>query len=306
MISVIVATFNMVREAQRTLLSLSPTFQHSVSEDDYEVIVMDNGSSQPLSEDYVRRFGKNFRYFFIDTTSKSPAAAINIGVDKARGNVVGLMIDGARIVSPGIIKYAKLGMRSYHNPVVATLAWHLGPDVQYRSVSKGYDKRAEDGLLASIKWENNGYRLFEISSFAGSSENGFFLPIAETNCFFMKKNTFEQLGGYDERFRSSGGGLVNLDMYKRACELPDSSLIILLGEGTFHQVHGGVSTNVNEKENSKRWIEFEKEYIGIRKEQYIKPTKVPQFIGHMPQEALRFMEKSVQLAAQSRTKINRM
>jgi hypothetical protein len=210
-----------------------------------------------------------------------------------------MMIDGARIASPGIIKYALAGMKMYPNPLVATLAWHLGPDVQVRSIAKGYDKVTEDSLLESINWIENGYGLFEIASFAGSGEDGFFLPIAESNCFFLKKETVERLGGFDERFKASGGGLVNLDIYKRACELPDSNLILILGEGTFHQLHGGVSTNVTREENLNRWNEFEKEYIEIRKAAYSKPIKLPEYIGHMPKEALRFMEKSVQIAVQT-------
>lgn len=292
-ISIVVVVYNMMREAKRTLLSLSFPFQQGVCEDDYEVIVVDNGSTEPLSDDLVTSFGRNFRYFFLDTASKSPAGAVNFGVGRARGKFLGLMVDGARIASPGIIKYALAGMKLYPNPIVATLGWHLGPDMQFRSVSKGYDKATEDALLESINWAENGYRLFEISSFAGSSENGFFLPIAESNCFFLMRKTIEQLGGLDERFKMSGGGLVNLDLYKRACELPDSNLIIILGEGTFHQVHGGVSTNVTEEENKNRWHEFESEYIEIRKIKFSIPSKLPEFIGHIPAETLRFMESSV-------------
>jgi glycosyltransferase involved in cell wall biosynthesis len=295
-ISVVVVVYNMEREARRTLWSLTTVFQRDVCEEDYEVIVVDNGSTAPLSDELVRGFGKNFSYFFLNTTSKSPAHAVNLGVDRARGKFVGCIIDGARIVSPGIIRYALAGMKLYPNPVVATLAWHLGPDAQYRSVSRGYTKETEDALLESIDWVNNGYRLFEISSFAGSSEDGFFLPIAESNCFFLSREAFDQLGGFEERFKSSGGGLVNLDMYKRACELPKSNLIILLGEGTFHQVHGGVSTNVSEEENLKKWHEFEKEYIEIRKTKYTRPGNVPEYIGHVRSEIFRFVESSVQKA----------
>lgn len=295
-ISVVVAIYNMQREAPRTLFSLSVPYQQGVSKDDYEVIVVDNASTEPLSAAVVTSFGSNFRYFFFPTTSKSPAAAVNFGVSKARGKYVGLMVDGARIVSPGIIKYALAGMKLFPNPVVATLGFHLGPDVQFRSVAKGYNREAEDALLESVDWISNGYRLFEIASFAGSSKDGFFLPIGESNCFFLKREAFEQLGGFDERFKTSGGGLVNLDLYKRACELTDSVLVILLGEGTFHQLHGGVSTNVTEEENLHRWCEFEKEYIEIRHASFLSPDKVPEFIGHIPDETIRFIKMSANQA----------
>jgi hypothetical protein len=47
----------------------------------------------------------------------------------------------------------------------------------------------------------------------------------------------------DERYDFAGGGLVNLDTLDRACELDGTQQVLLLGEGTFHQLHGGVATN---------------------------------------------------------------
>jgi hypothetical protein len=100
-------------------------------------------------------------------------------------------------------------------------------------------------LLASIDWPQDGYRLFEIATVDESSVDGWLQPIAEANALFMPRKSWDQLGGMDERFDASGGGLVNLDMYSRAMELPDAQLVLLLGEGTFHQMHGGIATNVS-------------------------------------------------------------
>ena len=102
------------------------------------------------------------------------------------------MIDGARLLSPRIIKYALKALKMYDNPVVSTLAWHIGPDIQSVSVTKGYNKEVEDKLLENIHWREDGYRLFDISSLAGSSRNGYFMPIAESNCFFLKRKTHKK------------------------------------------------------------------------------------------------------------------
>ena len=76
------------------------------------------------------------------------------------------------------------------------------------------------GLLERADWTRDGYRLFDISVFAGSSQWGWFAPIAESNALFMPEELWTEIGGYDERFVSTGGGLVNLDTFVRACALP--------------------------------------------------------------------------------------
>ncbi len=65
-LSIVVAVHNMRREAPRTLYSLSAAFQRRVGPREYEVIVVENGSSQPLAPGLVESFGDNFRYFFLE------------------------------------------------------------------------------------------------------------------------------------------------------------------------------------------------------------------------------------------------
>ena len=54
----------------------------------------------------------------------------------------------------------------------------------------------------------------------------------------------EQLGGFDESFSVAGGGYANLDFYERLGSSPDVTVTTIIGEGSFHQVHGGTTTNV--------------------------------------------------------------
>ena len=158
-----------------------------------------------------------------------------------------------------------------------------------RSVPLGYDQQEEDRLLDSVDWTHDGYRLFDISVFAGSSAGGWFAPLSESNALFLTKKLWEELGGYDERFRSPGGGLVNLDTYARACALPDSQLITLLGEGTFHQVHGGVATNATVHP----WDTFHDEYVAIRGYPFAKPDVVPLFLGFVDRHVIPSIALSV-------------
>ena len=50
----------------------------------------------------------------------------------------------------------------------------------------------------------------------------------------------------DESFSMPGGGFVNLDFFERMVLTPGVTLVTMLGEGSFHQVHGGTTTNVTE------------------------------------------------------------
>lgn len=226
-LSVIVAFHNMAREAPRTLFTLSSGYQRGVTDADYEVLAVDVGSKEPLNPDFVARFGHNFR-LHRTPAAPSPAAAINQAIGLASGDLIAVCIDGARMLSPGVIRLMLAAFRAYPDPVVATLAWHLGPKLQNESMLDGYDQAFEDRLLESVDWRADGYELFRISCLAASSRPGWFHPIAESNCLAVRRQAWQRLGGLDERFVQPGGGVVNLDFYREACEQLDQ-LAILLG-----------------------------------------------------------------------------
>jgi SAM-dependent methyltransferase len=211
-LSVIVIAYNMAREIPRTLLSLSPQMQRDLDADDYEIIVVDNGSTAQFDEAACAAIAPNIRFLKNKTTSISPVGAINLGLEAARGDVVGVLIDGARMASPGLLKGALDAMRISSEAVVGTLAFHLGPEVQMKSVLSGYNQQVEDELLSTVPWQEDGYRLFDISVLAGSSADGWFKLPLETNALFMSKKKWDALGGFDPGFQSAGGGLANHDV----------------------------------------------------------------------------------------------
>jgi len=241
-LSVIVAFHDMRREAPRTLHSLSPSYQRGVTADDYEVLAVDIGSEPALEDEVVRAAGPRARLLRYPR-GPSPAAALNAAVAESRGDAVMVCIDGARILSPGVVRLALAALRGFADPLVATVSWHLGPKVQHESMLEGYGQEAEDRLLDSVDWRQDGYALFTIASLAQSSRAGWLGPIGESNCMALRRDSWQRLGGYDERFTTPGGGFVNPDFFKRAQTLLGPP-VILLGEGTFHQFHGGVATNV--------------------------------------------------------------
>src|ERR1700722_2871704 len=102
-VSVVVVVYNMAREAPRTLHSLSADYQRHIDPGDYEVIVVDNGSQPAFDGRLLDGVAGNFRLIRVDSASPSPAHAANRGLAEARGKIIGMMIDGARMVTPGLL-----------------------------------------------------------------------------------------------------------------------------------------------------------------------------------------------------------
>src|SRR6266852_6738072 len=74
-LSVVVVVYNMPREAPRTLHSLSAAYQRHIDPDDYEVIVVDNGSNPPFDRKIIEGLHGNFRLIRIAPAPCSPAHA---------------------------------------------------------------------------------------------------------------------------------------------------------------------------------------------------------------------------------------
>jgi hypothetical protein len=292
-LSLVVVAYNMARELPRTIRSLSPHMQSGIDEADYEVIVIDNGSTVPFDEVACRRWLPDLRVHRFAAAPPSPVEAINHGLSLATGELIGVCIDGARLASPGLLATALSAAKLHDTPVIGALGFHLGPEVQMKSIQSGYSQAREDALLDAADWTDDGYRLFCISALAGSSVNGWFLPIAESNALFLRRRHWHALGGFDARFKMPGGGLANLDIWQRACALPDAQVILLLGEGTFHQIHGGAATNAPRN----MYPELHEEYVKIRGTAFQPPTVQPLFVGRVPKEALPSIAWSAEHAA---------
>jgi glycosyltransferase involved in cell wall biosynthesis len=291
----IVVVHDMARELPRTLHSLSPGYQRGMTGDDYEIIVVDNGSPDPLRPALVASFDGRLRLERIDPAPPSPARAANHGLRLAKGELVGLIVDGARLVSPGLLVQALRAACLAPRPVITAPAFHLGPVRHMEAAEADYGQAAEDRLLTESGWEDDGYRLFEISTLAGSWGRGLFGPAGESSSLFCPRSVWDELGGLDERFALPGGGLVNHDLYRRACALEGVGLIVLLGEGTFHQYHGGAATT-----RRYAWDEMHAEYQAITGAPHQPPANSPLYVGPVRPALLPLIERSARQAINRR------
>ena len=288
-LSVVVVFYNMRREAPRTLHSLSRAYQEGLDGTSYEVIVVENGSDaeQKLGAAFVRDFGPAFRYLDLGTgASPSPVRALNRGIVASRGRNLALMIDGAHVLTPSVLRFGLQGLATYGPAIVATQQWYVGPGQQGEAMDSGYDQAYEDRLFQRIQWPSNGYRLFEIGHFVG--ERDWLDGVWESNCMFVSRAQLEQVGGFDERFTMPGGGYANLELYERLGSAPDVTVCSILGEGSFHQVHGGTTTNQAEAaERRGRVFGYAQHYAELRGRAFRGPGKPIHFVGRITTGAAR-------------------
>jgi hypothetical protein len=294
-VALVVVVYNMPEQAKKTLYSLTSQYQQGVTEADYDVIIIENQSANNLPVDFIESLPANFSYHLRAETEPTPVFAANYGIKLSRRSHIALLIDGARMVTPGVVKNLLRGHRLQPESVVTVPGYHLGRQLQQRSVEQGYGIVEESRLLASIEWPRNGYSLFDIACFSGSCAAGLFRQHSESNCISLPKHLWQGLGGMDERFDHMGGGLVNLDCYRRACELPGVAHVVLIGEGTFHQFHGGVTTGGIERQARESLIgQFQSQYRTLRGKSFQSPETNPIFLGEIPPQLMRFIRTSSQ------------
>ncbi len=295
-VSVILIGYKMASQLENTLASLAADYQRGVCEEDYEVIVMENSSSENLPPAVVARLPANFHYSLREETAVTPVYAVNEAFARCRAPVICLMIDGARMASPGIIRTALDAFAITEDAVVAVPGYHLGSDEQHMVEGVADQLAYERELLNSVDWRGNGYELFSISTFSGANRRGYLQPIMECNCVFASAANYAAIGHANTDFQLPGGGSINLHMYRSLGMLPGTRLFVTPGEGSFHQYHGGVTTSSYEE----REAEIEKHRVQLHSYWpggFHSLRREPSLIGAVPPQAQPFLQKSLDRAA---------
>lgn len=297
-LSVVVIVHRMADQAERTLISLAPAYQRGVAADDYEVIVIENASDQPLGADRAKAAlgAGQLSYHWREEAQRSPVPAVNAGAALARAPHLAIVIDGARMLSPGVIAYTLAALRADPDAAVSVPGYHLGAELQQVAVNKGHDAATDAALLAGIGWPADGYRLFEVAVPSGSSRRGFLRPQSESNFLALSVAKWRAIGGMDARYNDHGGGKANLDLYKRLLDHPGTALYLLFGEGCFHQFHGGVTTNTAAAEREAIMAAINAQDRAIRGDNIRPPANPPILFGQAHPAVLPFLRRALDLA----------
>ena len=299
-LSIIVVVYDMPRQAMNTLLSLALPYQKNVSTDDYEVIVVENQSANNLDVAAVAALGSQFRYFLREEKGVSPVPAVNFAFSQCRGSQIGLIIDGARMVTPRVVEYAMLGAKISAQALVMVPGYHIGEKDQKFHLQTGHSEQLEIEKLAAIEWQDNGYRLFKWACWSSSNQRGYLQPMQECSALFCSVDNFRRIGGADERFDQAGGGSINLYLYRKLGMLPDIQLFVLPGEGSFHQFHGGVTTQELPEDDERKAVlkSFDTRLEEVWGSPFKALTREPMLLGAVTHWAQPFLEKASEMASQ--------
>ena len=79
---------------------------------------------------------------------------------------------------------------------------------------------------------------------------------------------------------------MNIDLFQRAANYSETTLILLVGEGVFHQFHGGTTTNADPDEAQRRVETYREQYRRIRGTDYATPHVPIEFLGTLPPRSM--------------------
>lgn len=289
-LSIIVIVYRMRRQAYNTLRSLSTAYQRNTTAN-YEVVVVENRSDENLEPDRVESLPGNFRYFLRDEPGISPVPAVNFAFAQCRGAMIGLLIDGARMLSPRVIEHTLSMRRAFERPLVVVPGYHLG--TEQHDTAGPARAAAEQDELEKLDWQADGYRLFTQACFSPGNARGYFHPLMECNALFCPRSSFEEISGADPRFDLAGGGSINLHIYRSLGMQPANKLIILPGEGNFHQYHGGVTTSAI-ADRQATLASFNNQLNSFWDGKYRALSREPLLFGNVGASAQRFLQVSCQ------------
>lgn len=179
MLSVIIPTYNRKETLKESLQSL---FNQSLSKDQYEILVIDDGSTditQAVLSEMSRQSPVKLKYFY--QQNKGPGAARNLGIRQAQGELI--FITGDDIIATDNLLKEHLDSHKIHRgiAVLGKTEWH--PDIELTEI------------MNYISQSGHQFEYKKISDPFNLPYNYFY-----TSNISLPKSWFEQVGYFDEEF----------------------------------------------------------------------------------------------------------
>jgi len=170
-VSIIIPTRNRAEILKKTLYALVK----QLTEED-EVLVVDNGSSDNTKEVIFEFQGKfSIKYFF--EPRKGPSFARNLGVKKAKGEIIAFLDDDCFVLKNWLSEIKSLSYRSAEDIIYQGKIIHV------------FSKRTLLSELFVLRQEEDWQRIKNRLSF----RSGRYLNFLNSGNFFLKKTVLEKL-----------------------------------------------------------------------------------------------------------------
>jgi glycosyltransferase involved in cell wall biosynthesis len=172
-VSIVVPTYNRSHFIERAFSSL---VEQDYPKDRFEIIVVDDGSSDRTPE-ILRRFQEEHSFFrYFSKTNKGPAAARNLGIRHAKGEII-LFIDDDCLADKTWVREL---IGDYEDEQVGGVAGRIRYVPPDNNIANQFAARSDGGGQA----------------FCANGEIDFFIT---ANASF-RRDVINQVGGFDETF----------------------------------------------------------------------------------------------------------
>lgn len=210
--SVVIPTYKRPEGLDRVLNSLIDQ-----SDSDFEVVVVEDGSK--VAESICNKFKANLNISYFWQENSGPAKARNLGVKKAKGEIIAFTDDDMKLPTDWIAKL-KDGFKR-HPEVGGVGGFMKAPESVFQS-----------SKFAQYEWfvSHKTYHA-DLNERVGGFEN----PAGGTNNIAFKKEVLEEVGGFDEHFPVPAGE--DADLKKRITDR-DHKLLYIPLQADHYQPYG--------------------------------------------------------------------
>jgi glycosyltransferase involved in cell wall biosynthesis len=184
-ISVIVPTHNRKEILKRTISSL---LQQSLSPEDYQIVVIDDGSTDGTGEMMGLNFKKELddRICYLSQPNQGPNGARNLGIASASGDIL-LFINDDTIPDDRLLELHQNEHATYPEDPVSILGQVMWSNQQ--------------SVTPLMKWLDHGGPLFSFYKISGHREVPWHFFV--TSNVSVKKKFLSVIGPFDEDFREA-------------------------------------------------------------------------------------------------------